>query len=46
MVLKGFPNVVTEGQHYNIEEKPTVIIIMYTNISHYLTAPEQKKGTG
>ena len=29
MVSKGFPNVVTEGQQYNIEEKPTVILYTY-----------------
>ena len=28
MVSKGFPNVVTKGQQYNIGEKPTVILLV------------------
>ena len=40
MVFKGFPNVVTQGQHYNIGEKPAVIL--YTNIDHYVGTPKQK----
>ena len=34
MVLKGFPNVVTQDQQYNIGEKPAVIL--YTNINHHV----------
>ena len=41
MVLKGFPNVVTWGQQYNIEEKPTVIL--YTNINRHVGTPKQNK---
>ena len=41
MVLKGFPNVVTWGQHYNIGEKPTVIL--YTNIDHHVGTGHQNK---
>ena len=34
MVLKGFPNVVTYGQQYNIGEKPTVIFFYLIGFSH------------
>ena len=30
MVLKGFPNGVTQGQQYNIGEKPTVTLYTYS----------------
>ena len=43
MVLKGFPNVVTYGQQYNIGEKPTVIL--YTDINHHVGTPKLKQGT-
>ena len=39
MVLKGFPNVVTYGQQYNIGEKPTVIL--YTNIHYHVGTSKQ-----
>ena len=38
MVLKGFPNGVTQGQQYNIGEKPTV-----TYINHHVEIPKQKQ---
>ena len=41
MVLKGFPNGVTEGQQYNIGEKPTVTL--YTYINHHVETPKQKQ---
>ena len=41
MVLKGFPNGVTQGQQYNIGEKPTVTL--YTYINQHLGAPKQKQ---
>ena len=41
MVLKGFPNEVTLGQHYNIGEKPTVIV--YTYINHHVGTTKQKQ---
>ena len=31
MVSKGFSNVVTSGQQYNIVEKPTVILCTHIN---------------
>ena len=35
MALKGFPNVVTWGQHqYNVGEKPTATL--YTDIIHHV----------
>ena len=37
MVSKGFLNVVTLGQQYNIGEKPTVIL--YTNINRHAGTP-------
>ena len=40
MVLKGFPNGITQGQQYNIGEKPTVTL--YTYINHVGT-PKQKE---
>ena len=40
MVLKGFPNGVTEGQQYNIGEKPTVTL--YTYINHHVGTPKPK----
>ena len=43
MVLKGFPNVVTQGQEYNIGEKP--IVILYTYINHHAGTPKQKQRT-
>ena len=39
MVSKGFSNVVTSGQLYNIGEKPTVILY---NINHHVGTPKQK----
>ena len=41
MVLKGFPNGVTQGQQYNIGEKPTVTL--YTYINHHVGTPKQKQ---
>ena len=41
--LKGFPNVVTWGQQYNIGDKPTVILC--TNFNHHVGTPKQKQGT-
>ena len=32
MVSKGFPNVTTSGQQYNIGEKPSVILYTYINL--------------
>ena len=32
MVPKGFPNVTTSGQHYNIGEMPSVILYTYINL--------------
>ena len=32
MVSKGFPNVTTSGQQYNIKEKPSVILYIYNNL--------------
>ena len=40
MVLKGFPNIITYGQHYNFGEKPTVIL--YTDINHHVGTSKQK----
>ena len=40
MVLRGFPNVVTCCQQYNIGEKPTVTL--YTDINHHVGIPKQK----
>ena len=31
MVSKGFPNVTTSGQQYNIGEKPSVMLYTYIN---------------
>ena len=33
MVLKEFPNAITQSQQYNFGEKPTVILL-YTDINH------------
>ena len=41
MVLRGFPNVVTQGQQHNIGEKPTVIL--YTDINHHVATPNKTK---
>ena len=43
MALKGFPNGVTEGQHYNIGEKPT--FTLYTYINHHVVLHLQKLRT-
>ena len=43
MVLKGFTNVVTWYQHYNIGEKPTVIL--HTDIGRHAGTIKQKEGT-
>ena len=32
MVSKGFPNVTTSGQQYNIGEKPSVKLYTYINL--------------
>ena len=32
MISKGFPNVTTSGQQYNIGEKPSVILYSYINL--------------
>ena len=42
MVLKVFPDVVTKGQQYNIEEKPTVIL--HTKVHHHVGASTQNQG--
>ena len=44
MVSKGFPNVVTSGQQYNIGEKPTVILYTYIN-RHAGTPKPQSRNT-
>ena len=41
MVLKEFPNGVTQGQQYNIGEKPTVTLYAYIN--HHVGTPKQKQ---
>ena len=38
MALKGFPNGISQGQQYNIEEKPTVTL--YTYINHHVGTPK------
>ena len=43
MVLKGFPNVGTSGQQYDIGEK--LAVMLYININRHLGTPEQKQGT-
>ena len=40
MVSNGFPNVTTSGQHYNIGEKPSVIL--YTHINLHAGTPKQQ----
>ena len=40
MVSNGFPNVTTSGQHYNIGEKPSVIL--YTYINRHAGTPKQQ----
>ena len=37
MVSKGFPNVTTSGQQYNIREKPS--LILYSYINHHAVTP-------
>ena len=32
MVSKGFPDVTTSGRHYNIGEKPSVVLYNYINL--------------
>ena len=44
MVSKGFLNVVTSGQQYNIGEKPTVILYTYIN-RHAVTPKPQSRNT-
>ena len=39
--IKRVPNEVTLGQHYNIGEKPTVIV--YTYINHHVGTTKQKQ---
>ena len=41
MVSKGFPNVTTSGQQYNIGEKPSVIL--YTYINHHAGTPNHNQ---
>ena len=41
LYLNGFLMVVTLGQQYNVEEKPTVIL--YTYINHHAGPPSIKK---
>ena len=38
MALKGFPHGITQGQQYNIGEKPTVTL--YTYINHHVGTPK------
>ena len=38
MALKGFPNGITQGQQYNIGEKPT--FTLYTYINHHVGTPK------
>ena len=42
MVSKGFPDVVTSGQQYNIGEKPTVILYTYINRHAGTPKPQQR----
>ena len=44
LVSKGFPNVVTSGQQYNIGEKPIVILYSYIN-RHAGTQKPQSRNT-
>ena len=39
--LNVFPTVVTMGQHYNVGEKPTVML--YTCIDHHAGTPNKTK---
>ena len=40
MVPKGFPNVTTSGQQYNIGEKPSAIL--YSYINHHAGTPKSQ----
>ena len=41
MVLKGFPNVITQGQQYKFGVKLTAIL--YTDINHHVETPKQNQ---
>ena len=44
MVLKGFPNESTKGQHYKFGDKSTVILyLVHNNINHHAGTPKQKQ---